>query len=166
MLRTLFILLVYIVAPALLIYWATVRIRVQHRPHIAEVVMFLLAAILLGMLMYSMTDKLFVDADAGLNKFVSELKKSYDFPVAAKSGEGPAVYGQTYPRFLDIRIYGVNSAQEQDKVAEIARQLHSQYARKPVLLQFIREEIWLQNADGSRIPLRDKEVSLRQIRLE
>jgi len=166
MIRTLFILLVYIVAPALLIYWAAARIRMRHKPELLEIGLFLLAAVLLGTLMYSLTDKLYVEGDAGLSEFVTELKKDYDFPVAAKFSQGPALYGKVFPRFLEIRIYGVNSVEEQNRLAEIARALHRKYARKPVLLHFFREEIWLQNADGSRIPLRDKEVSLRQIRLE
>jgi len=166
MIRTLFILLVYIIAPALMIYWAAQRIRMRHKPEVMEIGLFVVSAFLLGLLMYSLTDKLYIDGDAGLNEFVAELKKDYDFPVPAKFSEGPAVYGNTYPRFLEVRIYGVNSVAEQDRVAEISRTLHRKYAHKPILLNFLREEIWLQNADGSRIPLRDKEVSLRKIRLE
>ena len=166
MIRTVFILLIYIVAPAFLIYWAAYRIRMRHRPEILEIGLFVVAAGLIGVLMYSLTSKLYVEGDAGLTEFVTELKKDYDFPLKAKFTDGPAVYGKEFPRFLEVRIYGVNTVEEQDRVADIARRLHRKYAQKPVLLHFFREEIWLQNADGSRIPLRDKEVSLRQIRLE
>jgi len=166
MIRTVFILLVYIVAPALLIYWAAHRIRMRHKPALLEVALFLLSAFLLGTLMVSLTEKMYHEDDAGLSEFVSELEKSYQFPLAAKFADGPAVYGEGFPRFLEVRIYGVNSVTEQDRVAAIASNLHRKYAHKPVLLNFLREEIWLQNADGSRIPLRDKEVSLRKVRLE
>jgi len=166
MIRTVFILLVYIVAPALLIYWAAHRIRMRHKPTLLEIALFFVAAFLLGTLMVSLTGKMYSENDAGLGEFVTQLEKSYQFPLAAKFAEGPAVYAQGFPRFLEVRIYGVNSITEQNKVAEIGRRLHRKYAHKPILLNFLREEIWLQNADGSRIPLRDKEVSLRKIRLE
>ena len=166
MIRSLFILLVYIVGPALIIYWAAHRVRMRHRPHFVEIAAFVVAAVLLGILMYSMTDRIYYNGDSGLNDFIAELEKKYDFPVAAKFKQGPAIYGQEFPRFLEVRIYGVTSVDEQDRVAAVARPLHRKYAHKPILLNFLREEIWMQNPDGSRIPLRDKEVSLRKIRLE
>lgn len=165
MLRVIFILGIYVLAPAALIYWAVMRMRMQHKPALPELSLVGVSALLLGMLMYLSLDQFQDSGDAGLQQVISEMQKQYDFP-RAKFSDGPAVFGHAYPHYLEIRIYGVNEFAEQQRVVEIAKPLHRRYAHKAVVLNFLREEIWRVGEDGSRVPLPNQELSLRKVRLE
>ena len=65
-----------------------------------------------------------------------------------------------------LRIYGVESNKEQEKIKQIAEKLRKEVASKPIVLRFFRQEIWETKPDGSRQPHREQEYLERQIRIE
>ena len=166
MIRALVILIVYVLGPALVFIWAVKRYKSGIKPDFTEVVAVLFAIVLIVVLMFSYSGSINQDDEAELTDIVAEMAKRYSFPVQAKYKEGAAVFGVAYPRYLEIRVYGIETFEEQEKLAEVMAKLRRQIASKPIVLHFLREEIWEEKADGSRQPLRDKEVSLRKIRLE
>ncbi len=86
------------------------------------------------------------DRDSGeVDQIVAELVQRYDFPMKARFADIPAVEGIARPRRLEIHIYGVIESAEQEKVVEVLKKLRRQMASKPVVIHFIREEIWEEN---------------------
>jgi hypothetical protein len=94
------------------------------------------------------------------------LATVYEFPVKAKFQNRPAVEGFARPHRLEIHIYGVLSRDEQDKIMEIVTRLRREFASKPVVVHFFREEIWEESEDGTRKPRRDREELLRKARVD
>jgi hypothetical protein len=101
-----------------------------------------------------------------VQQIVSVLTERYDFPVKAKFLDQPAVFGEAHARYLEVRIYGIESNEEQENIERIAEKLRKEVASKPIVLRFFREEVWEIAPDGSRQPLRDQEFLVRQIRIE
>lgn len=166
MIRTLVILLVYVLGPALVILWAIKRFRSGVKPDVTEILALLVAVIFIGGLMFAYSESTHQDDQTELTDITAAVTLRYEFPVKAKYQDHAAVYGVAFPRYLEIRVYGIETLIEQDKLAKVMMELRRQIASKPIVLHFLREEIWEEKADGSRFPLRDSEVSLRKIRLE
>jgi len=99
-------------------------------------------------------------------KIVNALTERYDFPVKAKFLDKPAVFGEAHARYLEVRIYGIESIEEQENIERIGQKLRKEVASKPIVLKFFREEVWEVKPDGARLPLRDQEFLVRQIRIE
>lgn len=166
MLQIILVILVYVLGPALLLRWVVKRHKSPQQWEFTEIVAVLFAVALIGLVMYSYSGNIARDDSRELNDIISELVVRYEFPVKAKYQDKPAVFGESRAYSLQINIYGVTDAKEQVKLQKIVEKLRRQFATKPIVLNFIREEIWQENADGSRHPQREKELSLRRIRVE
>lgn len=166
MLQALLIILVYVVGPIAILVWAVNRYRHGIKPSFGEVVSVIFAVALMLLLAFSYSWNV-SDRDAGeVKQIVSELVSRYEFPVQAKYQQRPAVEGVARPRRLEIYIYGVVDGAEQDKVVALLKKLRRQWASKPVVVHFMREEIWEEKADGSRRPRRDREELMRKVRID
>jgi|GEM_PF-1927821 len=166
MIQVLLVVVVYILGPALVLAWAVKRYRSGVKPDFTEIVAVTLAVVLIGLLIYSYSS-ISTDTDQeDVQQIVSTLTERYDFPVKAKFLDQPAVFGEAHARYLEVRIYGVESNEEQENIKHIAEKLRKEVASKPIVLRFFREEVWETAADGSRQPLRDQEFLVRQIRIE
>lgn len=166
MLQALLIIFVYILGPAFIFTWAVRRYRSGVKPDFPEIALIIIAIILIGLLIWNysgtITDTDRDDAAA----IVENLTASYQFPVKAKYQDRAAVEGIALAREIEIRIYGVSQQTEQDKIETLVRKLRKEIASKPVVLAFFKEEVWQENADGSRHPMRNQEQILRKIRIE
>ena len=166
MIPVILVVVVYIVGPALILTWAVKRYRSGVKPDFTEVVAVTLAVVLIGLLIYSYTS-ISTDTDKeDVQQIVDTLIERYDFPVKAKFLDKPAVFGEAHARYLEVRIYGIESNEEQENLKRIAEKLRKEVATKPIVLRFFREEVWDTAPDGSRQPLRDQEFLVRQIRIE
>ena len=166
MIQIVLVIFVYILGPALVLVWAVKRYRSGGKPAFSEIVAVSFAIVLIGLLVYSnlnfVTDQ---DADE-VSQVVLELTARYNFPVQAKYQDRTAVDGIAHRRHLEIRIYGVTQTQEQEKIHSLTKKLRKQVASKPIVLNFFKEEVWLERPDGSREPRRDQEQLLKKYRLE
>jgi len=166
MAQVLLVIIVYVLGPALVLRWAIVRYRSGEKPDFTELVAVILAVVLIGLLIYSYSH-IATDTDKeDVQQIVKTLTQRYAFPVRAKYLDQPAVFGEAHARYLEVRIYGVKSNEEQEKIERIAEKLRKQVASKPIVLNFYREEIWKTAPDGSRYPLREQEYLLRRIHIE
>jgi hypothetical protein len=166
MIPVLLVVVVYILGPALVLTWAVKRFRSGVKPDFTEIVAVTLAVVLIGLLIFSYSN-ITTDTDQeDVQKIVSTLIERYNFPVKAKYQDKPAVFGEAHARYLEVRIYGVESNEEQENIKDIAEKLRKEVASKPIVLKFFREEVWEVKPDGSRLPLRDQEFLVRQIRIE
>ena len=166
MIQILLVVVVYMLGPALVLTWAVKRYRSGVKPDFTEIVAVTLAVILIGLLIYSYSS-ISTDTDQeDVQQIVKALTERYDFPVKAKYLDQPAVFGKAYARYLEVRIYGIESNEEQENIKRIAEKLRKEVASKPIVLRFFREEIWETSPDGARRPLRDQEFLVRQIRIE
>jgi branched-subunit amino acid transport protein AzlD len=166
MIPVLLVVVVYILGPALVLTWAVKRFRSGVKPDFTEIVAVTLAVVLIGLLIYSYSS-ISTDTDKeDVQQIVSVLTERYDFPVKAKFLDQPAVFGEVHARYLEVRIYGIESNEEQENIERIAEKLRKEVASKPIVLRFFREEVWEIAPDGSRQPLRDQEFLVRQIRIE
>ena len=166
MIQVVLVILVYILGPVLVLRWAIKRYKSGEKTDFTEIVAVVFAVGLIGLLMYSYSGNITQDDAAELDNIVAELNKRYEFPVKAKFQDKSAVFGEAHARYLEIRIYGVSELAEQNKITEIMHKLRRQFASKPIVINFLREEIWEESSDGSRKPLREKELSLARIRVE
>lgn len=166
MLQALLIIFVYVLGPAFIFTWAVRRYRSGVKPDFPEVALIIIAVFLIGLLIWNYSGTV-TDTDRDdANAIVSSLISSYQFPVKARYQDRPAVEGIPQAREIQIRIYGVEQMQEQEKIEVLARKLRKQIASKPVVLEFYKEEVWQENADGSRHPMRNQEQILRKFRIE
>jgi len=166
MVQVLLVIVVYILGPALILRWAVKRYRSGEKPDFTEIVAVSMAVVLIGVLIYSYSH-LATDTDKeDVQQIVKILTQRYTFPVKAKYLDQPAVFGEAHARYLAVRIYGVDSNKEQEKIKHIAEKLRKEVASKPIVLNFYREEMWKSAADGSRYPLRAQEYLLRRIHIE
>ena len=166
MAQVLLVIVVYVLGPALILRWAVKRYRSGEKPDFTEIVAVILAVALVGLLVYSYSN-ISTDSDKeDVQKIVKILTQRYTFPVKAKFLDQPAVFGEAHSRYLEVRIYGVVSDKEQEKIKSIAEKLRKEVASKPIVLNFYREEMWKTTADGSRYPLREQEYLLRRIHIE
>lgn len=166
MLQALLVILVYIVGPIAILVWAVKRYRHGVKPSFNEIVVVVVAIMLMVLFAFSSTWDV-TDRDAAeAEQVVSELVQRYDFPVQAKFQDRPAVEAVPQPRRLEIHVYGVLTREEQEKVKVAAEKIRRQISSKPVVVYFFREEVWEENADGSRRPRRDKEELLRTVRVD
>jgi hypothetical protein len=166
MIQVLLVVVIYLLGPALVLTWAVRRYRSGVKPDFTEIVAVTLAVILIGLLIYSYSN-ISTDTDKeDVQKIVKALTERYDFPVKAKFLDKPAVFGEAHARYLEVRIYGIESIEEQENIERIGQKLRKEVASKPIVLKFFREEVWEVKADGARLPLRDQEFLVRQIRIE
>lgn len=166
MIQVLFIILVYIVGPVAILAWAIKRYKHGIRPSFGETTVVVIAILLMVLFAFSSTWNV-SDRDAGeVDRIVGELIQVYEFPVKAKYQDRPAVEGMARPHRLEVHIYGVTTREEQDKVLEIVKRLRRQLASKPVVVHFIREEVWEEAGDGTRKPRRDREELMRKARID
>jgi hypothetical protein len=166
MIQVLLVVVVYMLGPALVLTWAVKRYRSGVKPDFTEIVAVTLAVILIGLLIYSYSS-ISTDTDQeDVQQIVKALTERYDFPVKAKYLDQPAVFGKAYARYLEVRIYGIESNEEQENIKRIAEKLRKEVASKPIVLRFFRKEMWETSPDGARRPLRDQEFLVRQIRIE
>jgi len=166
MIQVFLIILVYIVGPIAILSWAIKRYKHGIKPTFGETTVVVLSILLMAIFAISSTWNV-SDRDADqVDRIVSELTTVYEFPVKAKFQDRPAVEGFARPHRLEIHIYGVFSRDEQDKIMEIVTRLRREFASKPVVVHFIREEIWEEAEDGSRKPRRDREELLRKARVD
>jgi hypothetical protein len=166
MIPTLLVILVYIVGPIAILTWAVKRYRHGVKPALGEIVVVALAVFLMALFAFTTTWNTSDSDDQEVVQVVQELTQRYDFPVKARFADRPAVSGTAKPRRLEIYVYGVVASEEQAKVVAVLEKLRKQVASKPIVVHFIREEVWEENADGSRQPRRDREVLLRKVRIE
>ena len=152
--------------PALLITWVVRRYKEGIKPGLYDGVAILAAVLLVGLLIYAYSGSISKDNTAEVETIVSTLTERYDFPVKSKYTDRPAVDGLVHRRSYEIRIYGVVERKEQERVLDILKKLRRQVASRPVVVNFLLEEVWQANADGSRVPKRDQEQLLRKVRLE
>lgn len=159
-------LLVYVIGPIAVLVWAFRRYRQGVRPTVREWIVVAIAVLLMLLFAFSSnwdtTDR--DQAEAAL--VISELTQRYDFPVKAKFQDRPAVDAVAQPRRVEIHIYGVSSQAEQEKILFILSKLRQQYSSRPLVVHFMREEVWEENPDGTRQPRRDREELLRKARID
>ena len=166
MIQVLLIILAYIVGPIAVLAWAFNRYKHGIKPSFGETSIVVIAILLMVLFAVSSTWNV-SDRDSGeIDRIVGELVQRYDFPVKAKFQDSPAVEGFARPHRLVIHIYGVIKTEEQEKIVEVAKMLRRQMASKPVVIHFIREEIWEEDSDGSRRPRRDREELMRKVRID
>lgn len=166
MIQILLIIIVYIVGPIAILTWAVKRFRHGVKPDTGEVAVVLGAIALMVLFAVSSTWNV-SDRDSNeIEQIVSELVQRYDFPVKARFQDRPAVEGIARPRRLEVYVYGVTGSDEQAKVVTVLKKLRKQLASKPVVVHFMREEVWEEDEDGSRRPRRDREELLRKVRVE
>jgi hypothetical protein len=166
MIRALIILLVYVIGPLAILAWAVHRYRHGIRPALREWIIVSASILLLVLLAVGLTWQS-TDRDAAeLKRILDDAAQRYDFPVQARFQERPALEGYVRPTRLEIHVYGVVDAAEQDKLVFIFTRLREQYASKPVVIHFLREEIWEEAPDGSRQPRRDREELMRKVRID
>lgn len=166
MFQALIIIIVYIAGPVAILSWAFKRYKQGIKPSFSEASVVIIAIILMVVFAYFSTWKVTDHDSKEVAQIVAELTERYDFPVKAKFQDKPAVDGIARPHRLEIHVYGVIKRSEQDKVVEILRKLHRQIASKPIVVHFIRAEVWEVGEDGSRQPRRDREELLRKARIE
>ena len=166
MIQALLILLVYIVGPIAILVWAVKRYQHGVRPSMQEWSVVAIAIVLMLLFAFSSTWNTTDRDEAELAQIVSELVQRYDFPVQAKFQERPAVEAYARPRRLEIHVYGVTASEEQAKVIAVITKLRRQIASKPVVVHFMRAEIWEEAGDGSRLPRRDREELMRKVRID
>lgn len=166
MIPTLLVILVYIVGPIAILVWAIKRYRHGVKPALGEIVVVTVAVFLMALFAFTTTWNTSDNDDQEVAQVVSELTQRYDFPVKARFADRPAVEGFAKPRRLEIRVYGVITSAEQAKVVTVLEKLRKQVASKPIVVYFFREEVWEEDADGSRQPRRDREELVRQVRIE
>lgn len=166
MIQVFLVILVYIVGPVAILSWAVKRYKHGIKPSFSETMVVVISILLMVFFAYSTTWNV-TDRDTGeVDRIVSELTQVYEFPVKAKFQDRPAVEGFARPHRLEIHIYGVISREEQDKVMVIVKRLRREFASKPVVVHFFREEIWEEAEDGSRKPRRDREELIRKARVD
>jgi hypothetical protein len=166
MLQVLLILLVYVAGPIAIVVWAVKRYKHGVKPSFGEVVVVVFAILLMALFAVS-TNWGVSDRDkAEAEQVVSELVQRYDFPVKFKYQDAPAVYAEARPRRLAVYVYGITDRQEQDKVVTVAEKLRRQIASKPVVIYFMREEVWEVDENGARRPRRDREELMRKARID
>ena len=166
MIQVLLIILVYIVGPIAILVWAIKRYKHGIKPSLGEISVVIVAIALMVLFAVSSTWNI-ADRDSGeVDQIVAELIQRYDFPVKAKFADIPAVEGVAHPRRLVINIYGVTESAEQEKVVAVLSKLRRQMASKPVVIHFIRHEVWDEESDGSRKPRRDREELMRKVRID
>ena len=166
MAQVLLVVIVYVLGPALVLTWAVKRYRSGVKPDFTEIVAVTLAVVLIGVLIYASSNISTESDKEDVQQIVNTLTQRYTFPVKAKYLDQPAVFGEAHARNLEMRIYGVDSEKEQEKIIHIAEKLRKEVASKPIVLNFFREELWQTKVDGSRFPLRDQEYLLRRIHIE
>ncbi len=166
MIPTLLVILVYIVGPIAILVWAVKRYRQGIKPASGEVVVVIFAIFLMALFAFTATWNTSDEDNQEVMQVVQELTQRYDFPVKARFADRPAVEGFAKPRRLEVRVYGVITSEEQAKVVRVLEKLRKQIASKPIVVYFMRTEVWEENADGSRQPRRDHEELLRQVRIE
>jgi len=166
MIQIVFVIIVYFLVPALLITWVFRRYKDGTKPGFYDGVAILAAILLVGLLIFAYSGSTSDDNAAELETIVSTLTESYDFPIKSKYQDRPAVDGLLRSRSYEIRIYGVVERKEQERVVDILKKLRRQVASRPIVANFFQEEVWQEKPDGTRVPLRDKEQSLRKVRLE
>ena len=166
MIQVLLIIIVYIVGPIAILTWAIKRYKHGIKPSLGETSIVVIAIALMVLFAISSTWNI-SDRDSGeVDQIIDELVQRYDFPIKARFSDRPAVEGFARPRRLEIHVYGVIERTEQDRVVEVLKKLRRQLASKPVVIHFIREEIWEEEGDGSRKPRRDREELMRQARID
>ncbi len=166
MIPTLLVILVYLVGPIAILVWAVNRYRHGIKPAFGEIVVVAFAVSLMALFAFTSVWNTSDSDDQEAVQVVQELTQRYDFPVKARFADRPAVEGFAKPRRLEIHVYGVITSEEQAKVTRVLEKLRKQIASKPIVVHFIRAEVWEESADGSRQPRRDREELLRQVRIE
>lgn len=166
MIPTLLVILVYIVGPIAILVWAIKRYRHGIKPAFGEVVVVVLALLFMALFAFTSTWNTSDDDDQEVAQVVQELTQRYEFPVQARFSDRPAVDGIARPRRLELHVYGVMTSEEQARVVTVLKKLRKQIASKPIVVHFIRAEVWEETADGSRQPRRDREELLRKVRIE
>lgn len=166
MIQAFLIILVYIVGPIAILTWAVKRYQHGVKPEAGEVAVVLGAIVLMVLFAVSSTWNVSDRDSEEIKQIVSELVQRYDFPVKARFQDRPAVEGIARARRLEVYVYGVTESAEQAKVVTVLKKLRKQLASKPVVVYFMREEVWEEDADGSRRPRRDREELLRKVRVE
>ena len=125
-----------------------------------------MAVFLMALFAFSSTWNTSDDDVQEVSQIIQELTQRYDFPLKARFADRPAVEGIAKPRRLEIHVYGVTTSEEQAKVVAVLEKLRKQIASKPIVVHFIRKEIWEEGQDGSRRPRRDREELMRKVRIE
>ena len=156
----------YILGPILVLTWAIKRFKSGQRPEFIELVAVVFAISMLALLIYSYSGDLSRDDKTEILAIEKEFITRYDFPVQAKFLQKPAVFVDARARAFDVKVYGIVTEEEQQKIVTIAKKIRRQIVSRPLVIYFMQEELWNEGEDGSRKPLRDKEISLRRVRVE
>lgn len=166
MIRLVLVIVVYVVAPVAIFWWAVKRYRSGVKPDFTEVVAVVLSIVLIGLLSFTMWSTVTDEDRQDAQRIVRGLTERYAFPVKAKYQDKPAVFGDVEGRNIVVTIYGVTDAIEQQKIVAIARELRKQWDSKPIILKFYQKEIWEQDENGARRPAREKEMLIHKYHIE
>ncbi len=166
MIQAFLVIFVYIVGPIAILTWAVKRFRHGIKPASGEIAVVLGAIVLMVLFALSSTWDVSDRDNEEMEQIISELVQRYDFPVKARFQDRPAVEGIARPRRLEVYVYGVTKSAEQAKVVAVLVKLRKQVASKPIVVNFMREEAWEEQSNGSRQPRRDLEELLRKVRVE
>ena len=166
MIQALLVILIYFIGPITILVWAFKHHKRGVKPSLGESAVVAIAIAFMVLFAFSSNWDTSDRDRVEVEQIVDELMQRYDFPVKAKFAERPAVEGIARARRLEIHVYGVTDYAEQDKVMAVVDKLRRQIASKPVVVHFIRAEVWEEAEDGSRRPRRDREELLRKARVD
>lgn len=165
MLKIILIIVIYILGPAFVLAWVVRRYRSGIKPNFAELILVVAAIGLIGLLAWAYSGSVSDRDGAEVLDVVSTLTQRYSFPLKSRFQDRPAVDGVASARHLEIRIYGVESRDEQAKIIKILEKLRREISSKPLLVNFFKQEEWELDPDGARRPLRDEEQLLNKARI-
>ena len=166
MLRVILVIVVYVIAPAFIITWVIKRYRSGVKLNATEMLALVLSIVLVGVIMFAYSGRVTDRDSVELEQIVSTLITKYDFPVKSRYQDKPAVDGVVHAKYLELRIYGVEDSQQQAQINLVIKKLRRQVASKPIVVNYYLEEVWQENSDGSRRPLRDQERLLNKEKFE
>ena len=171
MIRVIFVLLVYVVGPALILWWAIKRYRSGVKPDLPEVAAVCFAVIAITSSIYFLSANVTTEEDFALaESLAAKLVTQHQFMGRINDPTQPAVYAEAEDGHPVIRIYGITDAIEQEKVAMLVEKLRPDLAAesKPetIIIKFFQKEIWETDKQGNPIQVRQKETLLHRYLLE
>lgn len=167
MIRVLLVLLVYVVGPALIFWWAIKRYRTGVKPDLPEVISVCMAVIAITSAIYFMSSGMPTEEDRVIAAQMAEsLVTQHKFQSRLQATNKPAVYADAEDGFPVVRIYGITDAIEQNTVVGLVEKLRADATGKPVRVDFYLREIWETGKDGSPVQARHKETLLHRYLLE
>ena len=88
------------------------------------------------------------------------VREKYPFPLKNEPSTGPTIYFGPGVWTTKLTVYGIRSAQDQEKVVALVRQARAQTSGKRVDIVFLDEERFVQRGNGRE---RSGETVLRRV---